>query len=119
MQVGKSRLYTPSVEDVGSVMKVEVVVIDASRGVRREAGHTFSVSTTRVKVHPRPYTLHPRFFCNNAQELWPRRTLCCSCCLTLAEGVSSTGIFECRGVDIEYVATPLFCSRPLCLPSGI
>jgi len=32
------------------VLKVEVVVIDSSFGVPREAGYTFSVSTTRVKV---------------------------------------------------------------------
>lgn len=60
-QVGKSRLYTPSHDDVGSVLKVEVVVIDASRGVKREAGHTFSVSTTRVKVRScRMHTLAKR-----------------------------------------------------------
>lgn len=117
--MGKSRLYTPSIEDVGSVMKVEVVVIDASRGVRREAGHTFSVSTTRVKVLPKSHTLHPSFVCNNAQELWSGGALCYFCCLTLAERVSSRVIFECRGVDTECVATPLFCSRHLCLRSGI
>ena len=32
------------------MLKVEVVVIDSSFGVPREAGYTFSVSTTRVKV---------------------------------------------------------------------
>lgn len=56
--MGKSRLYTPCNDDVGSVLKVEVVVIDASRGVKREAGHTFSVSTTRVKVRLRRLVRH-------------------------------------------------------------
>ena len=32
------------------MLKVEVVVIDASFGVPREAGYTYSVSTSRVKV---------------------------------------------------------------------
>ena len=50
MQIGKGRMYTPISEDVGSVLKVEVVVIDSSFGVPREAGYVFSVSTTRVKV---------------------------------------------------------------------
>ena len=53
-QIGKGRLYTPFSEDVGSVLKVEVVVIESSFGVPREAGYTFSVSTTRVKVRRSP-----------------------------------------------------------------
>ncbi len=68
-QIGKGRLYTPIPEDVGSVLKVEVVVIDSSFGVPREAGYTFSVSTTRVKV---------RTHLAAEQFSEPHQTPCCS-----------------------------------------
>ena len=53
LQVGKGRLYTPCAEDVGTVLKCEVVAIDSASAFG-ELGKTFSVSTARVRPAPSP-----------------------------------------------------------------
>ena len=53
LQVGKGRLYTPCAEDVGTVLKCEVVAIDSASAFG-ELGKTFSVSTSRVRPAPSP-----------------------------------------------------------------
>lgn len=53
LQVGKGRLYTPCAEDVGTVLKCEVVAIDSASAFG-ELGKTFSVSTARVRPEPSP-----------------------------------------------------------------
>ncbi len=52
-QVGKGRLYTPCADDVGSVLKCEVVAIDSASAFG-ELGKTFSVATARVRPAPSP-----------------------------------------------------------------
>lgn len=52
-QVGKGRLYTPCEDDVGSVLKCEVVAID-SASPYGETGKTFSLPTARVRPSPSP-----------------------------------------------------------------
>lgn len=53
LQVGKGRLYTPTEDDVGSVLKCEVVAIDAGSPYV-EAGKTHSIATARVRPAPSP-----------------------------------------------------------------
>ena len=52
-QVGKGRLYTPIQDDIGSILKCEVVSIDAAVPFS-EHGKTFSLSTQRVRPTPSP-----------------------------------------------------------------
>ena len=52
-QVGKGRLYTPIQDDIGSILKCEVVSIDAAVPFS-EHGKTFSMSTQRVRPTPSP-----------------------------------------------------------------
>lgn len=52
-QVGKGRLFTPSEDDVGTVLKCEVVAID-STSPYGELGKTFSIATNRVRPAPSP-----------------------------------------------------------------
>ena len=52
-QVGKGRLYTPCEDDVGSVLKCEVVAIDTASPYG-EQGKTFSNATARVRPAPSP-----------------------------------------------------------------
>ena len=53
LQVGKGRLYTPLQDDVGTIMKCEVVSIDSAAPFA-EHGKTFSMSTARVRPTPSP-----------------------------------------------------------------
>ncbi|KAK9806248.1 hypothetical protein WJX72_007236 [[Myrmecia] bisecta] len=53
IEVGKTRLLTPTAEDVGSVLKCEVVAID-SASPYTEIGKSFSVPTARVRPAPSP-----------------------------------------------------------------
>ena len=53
LQVGKGRLYTPIQDDIGSILKCEVVSIDAAVPFS-EHGKTFSMSTQRVRPTPSP-----------------------------------------------------------------
>ena len=50
-QVGKSRSYTPSAEDVGSSVKCEVVAVDSSLRFN-ETGVSTSAATGRVRPVP-------------------------------------------------------------------
>lgn len=52
-QVGKGRLYTPTEDDVGSVLKCEVVAIDTGSPYV-ESGKTHSIATARVRPAPSP-----------------------------------------------------------------
>ena len=52
-QVGKGRLYTPCEDDVGTVLKCEVVAIDTASPYG-EQGKTFSNATARVRPAPSP-----------------------------------------------------------------
>ena len=52
-QVGKGRLYTPTEDDVGSVLKCEVVAIDTGSPYV-ESGKTHSIATSRVRPAPSP-----------------------------------------------------------------
>lgn len=52
LQVAKSSAYTPSSEDVGSVLKYEVVGYDG--GSFTESGKAFTVQTARVRPLPEP-----------------------------------------------------------------
>ena len=51
--MGKGRLYTPIQDDIGSILKCEVVSIDAAVPFS-EHGKTFSMSTQRVRPTPSP-----------------------------------------------------------------
>jgi hypothetical protein len=53
LQVGKGRLYTPVQDDIGSILKCEVVSIDAASPFS-EHGKTFSMPTSRVRPTPSP-----------------------------------------------------------------
>lgn len=53
VEVGKSRLYTPTADDVGSILKYECVALDTALPYQ-EVGKTFSVLTSRVKPAPLP-----------------------------------------------------------------
>ncbi|EIE19641.1 hypothetical protein COCSUDRAFT_54570 [Coccomyxa subellipsoidea C-169] len=53
MEVGKGRLYTPTEDDVGSVLKCEVVAIDTGSPYT-ESGKTHSIATSRVRPAPSP-----------------------------------------------------------------
>ena len=53
LQVGKGRLYTPIQDDIGSILKCEVVSIDAASPFS-EHGKTFSMPTSRVRPTPSP-----------------------------------------------------------------
>ena len=53
LQVGKGRLYTPLQDDIGSILKCEVVSIDSASPFA-EHGKTFSMSTARVRPTPSP-----------------------------------------------------------------
>ena len=46
-------MYTPGTEDVGTVLKCEVVAIDSASAFG-ELGKTFSVATARVRPAPLP-----------------------------------------------------------------
>ena len=52
-QVGKGRLFTPNEDDIGTVLKCEVVAID-STSPYGELGKTFSIATNRVRPAPSP-----------------------------------------------------------------
>ncbi len=51
--MGKGRLYTPLQDDIGSILKCEVVSIDSASPFA-EHGKTFSMSTARVRPTPSP-----------------------------------------------------------------
>lgn len=53
LQVGRDRQYTPSTDDVGSILKVDVVALDTASAFP-EGGKAFTVSTSRVKPAPQP-----------------------------------------------------------------
>lgn len=53
LQVGKGRLYLPLQDDIGSILKCEVVSIDSASPFA-EHGKTFSISTARVRPAPSP-----------------------------------------------------------------
>lgn len=52
IQVAKSSAYTPTSEDVGSILKYEVVGYDG--GSFSESGKAFTVQTARVRPLPEP-----------------------------------------------------------------
>ena len=52
-QVGRERQYTPTTDDVGSILKNEVVALDTASAFP-EVGKAFSVSTARVRPAPQP-----------------------------------------------------------------
>ncbi|KAE8725788.1 Carbon catabolite repressor protein 4-like protein 1 [Hibiscus syriacus] len=51
-EVGRSKTYTPSVDDIGHVLKFECVVVDAETKLR--VGHPNTVLTSRVIPAPSP-----------------------------------------------------------------
>lgn len=53
MQAGRERSYRPSTDDVGSVIKCEVVAVDTTSAFP-ELGKSFSVLTARVRPAPTP-----------------------------------------------------------------
>ena len=56
-QVGKTRLYTPQAEDVGSVLKVDIVSCDTAGGYAREVCATcLAASRSTVPVGMRRTT---------------------------------------------------------------
>mmetsp|Transcript_13036 Transcript_13036/g.39493 ORF Transcript_13036/g.39493 Transcript_13036/m.39493 type:complete len:591 (+) Transcript_13036:158-1930(+) len=54
IEVGRTRCYTPQAEDVGCILKVDVVSCDSSSGFAHELGRTFSVRSERVRPAPLP-----------------------------------------------------------------
>lgn len=54
-QVGRSRCYTPSSDDVGLVLKYEVAIVDTYTG-RAEYAKTGGITTARVRPAPNPPT---------------------------------------------------------------
>lgn len=50
--MGKTRAYTPTPEDIGSILKYEVVGYDAA--TYSESGKAFTVQTARVRSLPEP-----------------------------------------------------------------
>lgn len=51
-EVGRSKTYTPSADDIGHVLKFECVVVDAE--TKLPAGHPMTVTTSRVIPAPTP-----------------------------------------------------------------
>jgi CCR4-NOT transcription complex subunit 6 len=54
IEVAKTRLYTPQAEDVGALLKLDIVSCDTAGGYAREVGRTFSVRSERVRPAPQP-----------------------------------------------------------------
>lgn len=55
LQVGRRRCYTPQVEDVGCILKVDIVSCESAAGFAHELGRTFSVRSDRVSSIRRHY----------------------------------------------------------------
>lgn len=51
-EVGRSKTYTPSTDDIGHVLKFECVVIDAE--TKQTVGHPMTLTTSRVIPAPTP-----------------------------------------------------------------
>ncbi|KAI4378495.1 hypothetical protein MLD38_015966 [Melastoma candidum] len=51
-EVGRSKTYTPTADDIGHILKFECVVVDAS--TKLPVGHVNSISTSRVIPAPSP-----------------------------------------------------------------